>query len=116
MKEINEESHPVNSEDLSSEARDSVSAEQKLSVKERNLTANPGDRIADYPQTIEEKAQQIAVDVPDITGDHIKVPTYFIVEYPDGEKKALHHVKDAKAISDVIRLARMDDKGNRIWW
>lgn len=115
MKEIHEDSHPVNSEDLSSEARDAVPAEQKLSVKERNLTANPGDRIADHPQTIEEKAQQIAVDVPDITGDHIKVPTYFIVEYPDGEKEALHHVKDAEAISDVIRQARMDDEGHRLW-
>ncbi|MBR8830328.1 MAG: hypothetical protein Cpurp_03895 [Chlorogloea purpurea SAG 13.99] len=90
-------------------------AEQKLSVKERNLTANPGDRIADHPQTIEEKAEQIAVDVPDITGDHVKVPTYFIVDYPDGEKKALHHVKDAEAISDVIRVARMDENGDQIW-
>ncbi len=85
-------------------------------VKERNLTANPGDRIADEPQTIEEKSQQVAVDVPDITGDQITVPTYFIVEEPDGEKKALHHVKDAEEISDVIRQARVDENGNRIWW
>jgi NAD(P)-dependent dehydrogenase (short-subunit alcohol dehydrogenase family) len=28
---------------------------------------------------------------------------------PDGSKKALHHVKDAKAISDLIRLARLDE-------
>ena len=67
------------------------------------LTANPGDRIAKEPQTIEEKAQQIAVDKYDITGTHIKVPAYFIVKYPNGETKALHHVRDAKAISDVIR-------------
>jgi hypothetical protein len=85
-------------------------------VKERNLTANPGDRIADEPQSIEEKAKQVAVDVPDITGDQITVPTYFIVEYPNGEKKALHHIKDAEEISDVIRQARMDENGNRIWW
>ncbi|AFY78206.1 hypothetical protein Ple7327_2969 [Pleurocapsa sp. PCC 7327] len=106
----------INSEEIPAEAKDTVPAEQKLSSKERNLTANPGDRIADEPQTIEEKAKQIAVDVPDITGDHIKVPTYFIVEYPNGEKKALHHVKDAEEISDVIRQARMDENGNRIWW
>ncbi|MGQ4648416.1 hypothetical protein [Lyngbya aestuarii] len=69
----------------------------------RNLTANPGDRIAETPQTIEEKAKQVAVDVHDFTGEHIKVPTYFVVRYPDGETKALHHVRDAKAISDAIR-------------
>jgi hypothetical protein len=38
------------------------------------------------------------------------------VEYPNGEKKALHHVKDAEEISDVIRQARIDENGNRIWW
>lgn len=106
----------INSEEIPAEAKDTVPAEQKLSPKARSLTANPGDRIADEPQTIEQKAKQIAVDVPDITGDHIKVPTYFIVEYPNGEKKALHHVKDAEEISDVIRQARMDENGNRIWW
>ncbi|HEY9295138.1 hypothetical protein H6F78_03640 [Coleofasciculus sp. FACHB-64] len=80
-----------------------------------NRTTNPGDRISDKPETVEEKAQQIAVDAPDITGDHIVVPTYFEVEEPDGEKKALHHVKDAEEISDVIRQARVDENGNRIW-
>ncbi|MBD2084601.1 hypothetical protein NDI49_17565 [Trichocoleus sp. ST-U3] len=80
-----------------------------------NRTTNPGDRISDKPETVEEKAQQIAVDAPDITGDHIVVPTYFEVEEPDGEKKALHHVKDAEEISDVIRQARIDENGNRIW-
>jgi len=110
MKKISKESDNkfANSKDMP--------AEQKLSPKERKLTANPGDRIADHPQTIEEKSQQIAVDVPDITGDWIRVPTYFIVDYPDGEKKAFHHVKDAEKISDIIRQARMDDHGNRIWW
>jgi hypothetical protein len=106
---------PVNSEEIPPEAKDAIPADRKLSPKERGLTANPGDRIADEPQTIEEKAKQIAVDVPDITGDHIKVPTYFIVDEPDGEKKALHHVKDAEEISDVIRQARVDENGDRMW-
>ena len=78
-------------------------------------TTNPGDRIKPEAQTIEEKAQQVAVDAPDITGDHIKVPTYFVVEEPSGEEKALHHVKDAEEISDVIRQARTDEEGNRTW-
>lgn len=93
-----------------------VEQEKGLSPKERHLTANPGDRIADEPQSLEEKAEQLAVDSPDITGDHITVPTYFIVEEPDGEKKALHHVKDAEEISDVIRQARVDENGERQWW
>ena len=91
-------------------------AKKEPTVKERNLTANPGDVIADKSQSIEEKAKQVAVDSPDITGDHIKVPTYFIVDYPNGERKALHHVRDAEKISDVIRQARIDENGNRIWW
>jgi hypothetical protein len=90
--------------------------QKEPTVKERNLTANPGDQIAEQPQSVEEKSQQVAVDAPDITGDWIKVPTYFVVEYPDGTKKALHHVKDAEKISDIIRLARVDENGNRIWW
>ena len=84
--------------------------------KDMKRTTNPGDRISDEPQTIEEKAQQLAVDhVPDITGDVVTVPTYVIVEEEDGEKKALHHVKDAEEISDVIRQARVDENGERIW-
>lgn len=85
-------------------------------AKEKNLTANPGDRISDEPQSIEEKAKQVAVDSPDITGDHITVPTYFVVDYEDGHQEALHHVKDAEEISDVIRQARVDENGNRVWW
>ncbi|MEH2173862.1 hypothetical protein [Nostoc sp.] len=89
---------------------------RELDVNKENLTANPGDRISDKPQSVEEKAKQAAVDdVPDITGDRITVPTYFVVDEPDGEKKALHHVKDAEEISDVIRQARLDENGNRIW-
>ena len=83
--------------------------------KDTHRAVNPGDVIADEQQSVEEKSKQIAVDSPDITGDHIKVPTYFVVEEPDGEEKALHHVKDAEEISDVIRQARVDDEGNRTW-
>lgn len=87
----------------------------KFEENKKNRTANVGDRISDEPQSIEEKAEQLAVDAPDITGEHLKVPTYFVVEEPDGDQKALHHVKDAEEISDVIRLARVDEQGNRIW-
>ncbi|OKH53546.1 hypothetical protein NIES2101_10495 [Calothrix sp. HK-06] len=84
-------------------------------VNERHLTANPGDKIANEPQSIEEKSKQIAVDSPDITGDHITVPTYFVAEDESGEQKALHHVKDAEEISDLIRKARVDENGERVW-
>jgi hypothetical protein len=86
-----------------------------MSLPDENLTANPGDRIKE-DQNLEEKKEQLAVDSPDITGDHIKVPTYFVVDEPDGEQKALHHVKDAEEISDVIRQARTDENGDRKWW
>ncbi len=84
--------------------------------KDIHRTVNPGDVIDEENQTVEEKSKQVAVDSPDITGDHIKVPTYFVVEEPDGEEKPLHHVKDAEEISDVIRQARVDEEGNRTWW
>lgn len=83
--------------------------------KDTHRAVNPGDVISEEPQSIEEKSEQLAVDSPDITGDHITVPTYFVVDEPDGEQKALHHVKDAEEISDVIRQARVDENGNRIW-
>ena len=97
-----------------------VSPEQKRELREemdrsgKSRASNPGDRIDDS-KSLEEKAQQVAVDTADITGDHIVVPTYFVVDEPDGSQKALHHVKDADEISDVIRQARMDEDGNRIW-
>jgi hypothetical protein len=86
-----------------------VDPAQKRAQKEElenneQLTVNPGDRIDDS-LSLEEKAKQVAVDAPDITGDHIVVPTYFVVDEPDGTQKALHHVKDAEEISDVIREA-----------
>jgi hypothetical protein len=98
-----------------------VDPEQKRAQKEelsragKRLTINPGDRIDDS-KSLEEKAKQVAVDAPDITGDHIVVPTYFVVDEPDGSQKALHHVKDAEEISDVIRQARVDENGERVWW
>jgi hypothetical protein len=88
--------------------------EQRQELDKEYLASNPGDRIKPN-QSLEEKAQQVAVDAPDITGDHIVVPTYFVFEMPDGSKKALHHVKDAEAISDMIRLARLDENGNQVW-
>lgn len=72
---------------------------------------NPGDRIKPN-QTLEEKAKQLAVDAPDITGDHIVVPTYFIAEYANGEKQALHHVRDAKKISELIQQMAFDQKND----
>ncbi len=83
--------------------------------KDIHRSVNPGDVISEEPETVEEKSEQVAVDSPDITGDQIKVPTYFVVDEPDGEEKALHHVKDAEEISDVIRQARVDEDGNRKW-
>ena len=84
--------------------------------KDTHRAVNPGDVISEEPETIGEKSKQIAFYSPDITGDHIEVPTYFVVDEPDGEQKALHHVKDAEEISDVIRQARVDEEGNRKWW
>ncbi|MCM1985174.1 hypothetical protein [Lyngbya confervoides] len=96
-----------------------VSPEQKEAHKRvletENPTVNPGDRV-EGPKNLEEKAQQVAVNTPDITGDHIVVPTYFVVEDEAGHQEALHHVKDAEEISDVIRQARVDEEGNRTWW
>ncbi len=77
-------------------------------------TINPGDRI-DESKTLQEKAQQVAVHAPDITGEYIVVPSYIVFNMPDGTQKALHHVKDADAISDMIRQARMDENGNQVW-
>ncbi len=97
---------PVITQPMTPEEVDPAQKQAHKAALESNeaLTANPGDRI-DESKTLEEKAQQVAVDAPDITGDHIVVPTYFVVDEPDGTQKALHHVKDAEEISDVIRQA-----------
>jgi len=95
-----------------------VSPEQKAAHRETldqgNPTINPGDRPSP-DQSLEDKAQQVAVNTGDITGDRIVVPTYFVVDDPEEGQKALHHVKDAEEISDVIRQARVDESGERTW-
>jgi hypothetical protein len=95
---------------------DKLTQSGKLDVNKAHLTANPGDRIKDEPESIEEKQRQLAVDSGDITGEHLKVPTYFVFDISGKGKRALHHVKDAQEISDMIRLARLDENGNRVWW
>ncbi len=126
---INKDSIPDQDQDQDQSKRvtsqpmtpEEVDPEQKRAQKEelsragKSLSINPGDRIDDS-RSLEEKAKQVAVDAPDITGDHIVVPTYFVVDEPDGSQKALHHVKDAEEISDVIRQARVDENGERVWW
>lgn len=89
-------------------------AERKQKAANNNSPLNPGD-IVDGDKSLEEKAQQVAVNTGDITGERIVVPTYFMVDDAEEGQKALHHVKDAEAISDVIRQARMDEDGNRTW-
>lgn len=106
----------VNSDERDDQVTQDIGlSNDKPETPDSNDVVNPGDKIDPNAQSIEEKAQQVAVDAPDITGDHIKVPTYFVVDEPDGEQKALHHVKDAEEISDVIRQARTDEEGNRTW-
>jgi hypothetical protein len=84
--------------------------------EKKHATLNPGDRVPDEPQTIEEKSDQVAVEYTDVTLEQNVVPTYFVAEGEEGEKEALHHVKDAEEISDVIRQARTDEDGDRKWW
>ena len=76
---------------------------------------NPGDKEMSPDASVEEKSKKTAVAYEDALGNPIEVPTYFAVEGEDGEKEALHHVKDAEEISDVIRQARTDEDGDRKW-
>ena len=76
---------------------------------------NPGDKEAPPGASVEEKSEKTAVAYEDALGNPIEVPTYFKVEGEDGEEEALHHVKDAEEISDVIREARVNDDGERTW-
>lgn len=78
-------------------------------------TLNEGDKVPNEPQTLEEKSEQVAVDYTDVTLERNVVPTYFVAEDEEGNKEALHHVKDAEEISDVIRQARTDEDGDRKW-
>jgi hypothetical protein len=109
LKEIHQ---PLKPEDIDPSQQPAQKSE--IHRSDVTLTANPGDRINEA-KTLEEKAQQVAVNAPDITGDRVVVPTYFVFNMPDGTQQAFHHVKDAKKISDLIRLARMDENGNQIW-
>lgn len=102
---------PLTPEDVSPEQR---AANQRAMEEEDNNVLNPGDRV-DGEKSLEEKSQQVAVNTGDITGDRIVVPTYFVVDDPEEGQKALHHVKDAEEISDVIRQARVDESGERTW-
>ncbi|MBE9159783.1 hypothetical protein IQ265_23530 [Nodosilinea sp. LEGE 06152] len=102
---------PLTPEEVSPEQK---AAHKKMLEENENMVLNPGD-IVDGEKTLQEKSQQVAVDAPDITGDHIVVPTYFVVDDPEEGQKALHHVKDAEEISDVIRQARVDESGERTW-
>lgn len=102
---------PLSPEQVSPEQR----AENQQIMDEQHPTVNPGDQV-NREKSLAEKAQQVAVNTGDITGDRIVVPTYFVVDDPEEGKKALHHVKDAEAISDVIRQARTDESGDRQWW
>lgn len=90
-------------------------ATDRQSVDVENLTINPGDRI-DPDRSLKEKQEQYAVNRRDLLGDRIRIPTYFVVNYPDGEREVLHHVRDAEEIADVIRRARVDANGDRVWW
>ncbi len=76
---------------------------------------NPGDREMSAEASVAEKGEKTAVAYEDVTGNPIEVPTYFKVKGEDGEEKALHHVKDAEEISDVIREARVNEEGERTW-
>lgn len=95
-----------------------VSPEQKKAhreaIEQGNPTLNPGD-IVNEELTLEEKAQKVAVNTADVTGEQIVVPTYFVVDDPKEGQKALHHIDDAEEISDVIRQARVDEDGDRTW-
>ncbi|WOD40253.1 hypothetical protein [Nodosilinea sp. E11] len=101
---------PLTPEEVSPEQK----AAHKKALEEHDLVLNPGDMV-DGEKTLQEKSQQVAVDTGDITGDRIVVPTYFVVDDPEEGQKALHHIKDAEEISDVIRQARVDESGERTW-
>ncbi|KST66401.1 hypothetical protein [Mastigocoleus testarum] len=107
-----EDKQPLNPEEVAPEQKQQQ--QQEIDSKGNDLPINPGDRI-DGSKNLDQKAKQVAVDAPDITGDHVTVPTYFVVEDTEGDKEALHHVKDAEEISDVIRQARTDENGKRVW-
>ncbi|MEL6453293.1 MAG: hypothetical protein AAFQ40_01085 [Cyanobacteria bacterium J06623_5] len=83
--------------------------------EKRTNHINPGDKEDTASTSVEEKGEKVAVAYEDALGNPVEVPTYFTVEGEDGEKEALHHVKDAEEISDVIRQARVNEEGDRTW-
>lgn len=104
---------PLTPEEVSPEQKQQH--KQELNNDNKTSTLNPGDKVNES-KSLDEKAQQVAVDAPDITGDNVTVPAYFVVEDKETkEKEALHHVKDAEKISDVVRQSRVDEDGNRVW-
>lgn len=76
---------------------------------------NPGDKESPPETSVEEKGERVAVEYQDALGNDVEVPTYVVAEGEDGEKKAMHHVKDAEEISDTIRQARVNEDGERTW-
>lgn len=102
---------PLTPEELTPKQRQ----EHDEALTNENPTLNPGDRVQE-DKSLEEKARQVAVNTADITGEHVVIPTYFVIDDGEGNKKALHHVKDAEEISDVIRQARTNEDGDRAWW
>jgi len=89
---------------------------KRIVENDQDVGINPGD-YADESKTVGEKARQVAVNTADLTGEHVVIPTYFIFEdQEDGHQEALHHVRDAEEISDLIRQMRFDEEGNRQWW
>ncbi|NBD31758.1 MAG: hypothetical protein GVY17_01975 [Cyanobacteria bacterium] len=89
---------------------------QRIVEQDQDVGINPGD-YADESKTLAEKARQVAVNTADLTGEQVVIPTYFIFEdQNDGRQEALHHVRDAEEISDLIRQMRLDEDGNRKWW
>ncbi|MEM7579886.1 MAG: hypothetical protein ACFB02_10880 [Mastigocoleus sp.] len=106
-------SQPLAPEEVSPQQK--AQHKKELNNDKETSVLNPGDKVNES-KSLEEKSKQVAVDAPDITGDHVTVPAYFVVEDKETEEKeALHHIKDAEEISDVVRQARVDEDGNRVW-
>jgi len=113
MSNKQELNQPLQPEQVSPEQKQQH--KQELNNDKETSTLNPGDKVNE-PKSLQEKAKQVAVDAPDITGDNVTIPAYFVVEDKEtGDKEALHHVKDAEEIADVVRQARVDEDGNRVW-
>lgn len=115
----NSQAENLQSEGSQSDSLQSKNAQVEGDSREPNEPGtahiNPGDKEAPKSASVEEKGQKVAVAYDDALGNSVEVPTYVTVKGESGEKKALHHVKDAEEISDVIRQARVNEKGERTW-